>query len=206
MMESWLENIPLLQTGYHQALLTKVDKLRQSKTIYPPPDKVFYALEVTPFAAVKVVLLGQDPYHGAGQAHGLAFSVTEGVKAPPSLRNISKEVVADEYAGKPQEFSTDLSRWARQGILLLNTILTVEAKKAGSHKNLGWQLLTDQIVEQLSQKREHLVFMLWGGQAKAKRALLAQGKHLILEAAHPSPLPLIRDFLGVTIFPKRMNI
>jgi uracil-DNA glycosylase len=151
---------------------------------------------MTPFTAVKVVLLGQDPYHGPGQAQGLAFSVPEEVKAPPSLRNIFKEIEADVYGGESQEFSTDLTRWAKQGVLLLNTILTVEAKKAGSHKNLGWQPLTDQIVEQLSLKREHLVFMLWGAQAKAKRDLVAQDNHLILEAAHPSPFAAHHGFFG----------
>ena len=147
---SWLDAIPLLAERYHQEIEAKVADLRRHQTIYPPADKLYYALELTPFEAVKVVLLGQDPYHGAGQAHGLAFSVPEGVKTPPSLRNIFKEIVTDIYQGEPQEFSTDLSRWAKQGVLLLNASLTVEAKKSASHKNIGWQRLTDQIVTQLS--------------------------------------------------------
>lgn len=197
----WLAAVPLLQAGAHQTLIAKVDQLRQQQTIFPPPGQLFTALELTPFPAVKVVLLGQDPYHGPGQAHGLAFSVPEGVKAPPSLRNIFKEVSADVYGGSdPPDFSTDLSRWAKQGVLLLNTVLTVEAGRAGSHRSLGWQALTDQIVTQLSQQREHLVFMLWGSQAQAKRPLLDPTPHLILDAAHPSPLSAHRGFFGCRHF------
>jgi len=193
---NWTAAIPRLQAGDHQALSATVARLRQEQTIYPPQAQLFTALELTPFAAVKVVLLGQDPYHGPGQAHGLAFSVPEGVKPPPSLRNIFKEVSADVYGGNPPDFSTDLSRWAEQGVLLLNTVLTVEAGRAGSHRSLGWQALTDQIVAQLSRQREHLVFMLWGNQAQAKRPMLDPARHLILEAAHPSPLSAHRGFLG----------
>jgi len=199
-MNSWEAVIPLLQEGYHQLLLEKVDALRQEKTIYPPPGRVFYALEQTPFEAVKVVLLGQDPYHGPGQAMGLAFSVPEEVTPPPSLRNIFKEIQNDIYNGERKKFSPDLTRWARQGVLLLNAILTVEEGKPGSHRNLGWQAITDQIIEILSQKREYLVFMLWGAHAQAKQALIDTGKHLILEAPHPSPLSAKRGFFGCRHF------
>ena len=199
---SWVENIPFLAEGYHQEIVTKVDKLRLERTIYPSADRVFYALELTSFPAVKVVLLGQDPYHGEGQAHGLSFSVPEGVRPPPSLRNIFKEIITDVYGGVPQEFSTDLSRWANQGVLLLNASLTVEAKKPASHKNLGWQRLTDQIVSQLSQQRDYLVFILWGSHARSKKALIISEKHLVLEAVHPSPLSASQGFFGCCHFSK----
>jgi len=231
-MKSWLNAIPLMKAGYHQTLLDEAARMRQSKTIYPPQSQILRALEITPFPNVKVVILGQDPYHGPGQAHGLAFSVPEGVNVPPSLRNIFKEIAADVYEGElvnpnignkgvknysfllrdsaegdkletgVQDFSTDLTRWAEQGALLLNSVLTVEAKKAGSHKNLGWQKLTDEIVEQLSRKRENLVFMLWGAYARSKKALIDDTKHLILEAAHPSPLSARRGFFGCGHFSK----
>lgn len=229
-MESWLSAIPLLQTGYHETVLAKVAQMQQSKTIYPPQEKILRALEVTPFPDVKVVILGQDPYHGPDQANGLAFSVPDGIKPPPSLRNIFKEIAADIYRGQivssdiaakgrknysfvlqdssggqilaesVQDFSTDLTRWAEQGVLLLNSVLTVEAKKAGSHKNLGWQQLTDEIVEQLSDKRENLVFVLWGAYAQSKQALIDHTKHLILEAVHPSPFSAHRGFFGCRHF------
>ncbi len=195
-MESWIAHIPLLQSGYHRQLLAQVAALRATATIYPPQERIFYALEMTPFDAVQVVLLGQDPYHGPGQAHGLAFSVPEGVKAPPSLKNIFKEIERDVYGGVKQTFSTDLTRWARQGVLLLNAILTVEAGKPASHQKLGWQALTDQIIQSLSEQREGLVFMLWGAYAQAKRALINPTRHLILETVHPSPLSAKRGFFG----------
>ena len=201
-MDSWIDNIPLMQSGYHHQLKNRINALRKKTTIYPPPEMVFRALEITPFFGVRVVLLGQDPYHGPGQAHGLAFSVPEEVKPPPSLRNIFKEIAADIYAGEPPAYSTDLIRWAKQGVLLLNASLTVEAKKAGSHRRFGWQPLTDQIVEQLSQKREYLVFILWGAHAQAKRPLIDPEKHLILEAPHPSPLSAKRGFFGCRHFSK----
>ena len=177
LMESWQKAVPLINSGYHNTLLEQIAEMRKSKTIYPAQDKVLFALEVLSFDQVKVVLLGQDPYHGQGQAHGLAFSVPDGIKPPPSLRNIFKEIVADVYQGETQNFSTDLTRWAKQGVLLLNSALTVEAKKAGSHKKLGWHQLTDEIVEQLSKQRENLVFLLWGAHAQAKRALIEANKH-----------------------------
>ncbi len=209
-METWLQNIPLMQAGYHEELLEKVQQIREEKTVYPPQDKVLYALEVTPFDKVQAVVLGQDPYHGEGQAMGLAFSVPEDVPAPPSLRNIFKEIKTSFSEGLLTEvippsspnFSTDLTRWAKQGVLLLNAILTVEAGHAGSHKDLGWQTLTDEVIAQLSAQREHLVFMLWGRKAQAKALRIDADQHLVLEAPHPSPLSAYRGFFGCGHFSK----
>ena len=195
-MDSWVAHIPLMAAGYHRELLSKVAEIRRVETVYPPPGTEFYALAVTPFDAVKIIIVGQDPYHGAGQAHGLAFSVPENIAPPPSLRNIFKEVSQDVYDGTPPQFSTDLTRWAEQGVLLLNTMLTVGAGDAGSHTNLGWQRLTDALIHELSDQREHLVFMLWGKKAQAKRSLIDEDQHLILEAPHPSPLSAWRGFFG----------
>jgi len=197
---TWLDAVPLLREGYHETLLARVEALRATATIYPPREQVFRALELTPFDAVRVVLLGQDPYHGPGQAHGLAFSVPDGCKTPPSLRNIFKEIAADVYDGDAPLFSTDLTRWAEQGVLLLNATLTVAAGQAGSHQALGWQALTDQIVATLSRAREGRVFMLWGRHAQAKRALIDPARHLLLEAAHPSPFSAHRGFFGCRHF------
>lgn len=202
LLETWESRVPLMADGYHQALIAQVDALRQSAIIYPPPERVFYAMSVTSFDAVQVVIVGQDPYHGPGQADGMAFSVPDGVKAPPSLRNIFKEIVDDIYGGNAPSFTTDLSRWAQQGVLLLNAALTVEAHKAGSHRSLGWHRLTDQIIAQLSAERDHLVFLLWGKHAQAKRALIDAERHLILEAPHPSPLSAYRGFFGCKHFSK----
>lgn len=199
-MEGWVAQVPFLRAGKHHRLLAKVAALRENAIIYPPPGQELYALRMTPFSAVQVVILGQDPYHGPGQAQGLAFSVPEPAPAPPSLRNIFKEIREDIYAGEPQDFSTDLTRWARQGVLLLNTSLTVEAGKAGSHSSLGWQALTDELLAQLSQQQERLVFMLWGAQAQAKLPLIAEERHLILTAPHPSPLAAWRGFFGCRHF------
>lgn len=157
-----------------------------SQTIYPPPQFVFRAFELTPFDLVKVVILGQDPYHGRGQAHGLSFSVPEGVRTPPSLQNIYKEIV-DDVGGMIPE-SGNLERWAEQGVLLLNATLTVQSGNAGSHQHKGWEEFTDAIIRHLSEDREGLVFMLWGNYAKQKGAHIDPFKHLVLEAAHPSPL------------------
>ncbi|MEE3258233.1 MAG: uracil-DNA glycosylase [Candidatus Latescibacterota bacterium] len=199
-MRSWVEAIPLLREGGHLSLLDRVAALRQNQTVYPPQNQIFRALELTPFNRVKVVLLGQDPYHGADQAHGLAFSVPEGTKAPPSLRNIFKEIAADIYGDQPPEASPDLTRWARQGVLLLNTVLTVEEGRADSHQHLGWQVLTDQIVEKLNEKRRRLVFLLWGRHAQQKAAFIDRKRHLVLAAVHPSPLSAYRGFFGCRHF------
>ena len=189
-----------MAAGYHRDLAATVDTLRQTATIYPAPERVFYALALAPFGAVRVVIVGQDPYHGPGQADGMAFSVPEGIKAPPSLRNVFKEIQRDVYGGQYQPCSTDLTRWARQGVLLLNASLTVEAGKAASHRDLGWHRLTDQIIAQVSGEHKHLVFMLWGSHAQSKRLLIDGSHHLILEAPHPSPLSAHRGFFGCAHF------
>jgi uracil-DNA glycosylase len=162
--------------------------------IYPNKDQWFAALNSTPFDQVKVVILGQDPYHGAGQAHGLSFSVPDGVKIPPSLQNIFKELERDLMIPKP--VTGCLQGWADQGVLLLNATLTVEQGKAASHQGQGWEQLTDYIIQQLSQQRAGLVFVLWGGFAKKKITLIDSNKHLILMAPHPSPLSAYRGFIG----------
>lgn len=156
------------------------------KVIYPPGSQIFNAFNTTPFDAVKVVILGQDPYHGPGQAMGLSFSVPKTTKIPASLKNIYKEIYTD--LGIPIANHGDLTSWAKQGVFLLNAMLTVEATLASSHKNIGWQLFTDSVIHHLSEKRSGLVFLLWGNFARAKKDLIDPKKHLILEAAHPSPL------------------
>jgi len=199
-VETWTSAIPLLQQGYHLKLLRQVAQLRSERIIYPAQDQILRALEITPFPAVRVVILGQDPYHGEGQAHGLAFSVPREVAPPPSLRNIFREIQQDLHEGDSHPFSPDLTSWARQGVLLLNSILTVEGGCAGSHRDLGWERLTDQFIEQLSRQRENLVFLLWGASARAKVPLIDPQRHLILEAPHPSPLSAYRGFFGCRHF------
>ena len=161
---------------------------REGKTIYPPGPLIFNAFRLTPFDQVKVVILGQDPYHGPGQAHGLSFSVQDGVALPPSLQNIYKEVHTDTDTGSPIPASGNLERWARQGVFLLNSVLTVRAGAPTSHSNIGWQTFTDAVIKTLSEKKNGLVFMLWGNYARNKRPLVDSSRHLVLEAAHPSPL------------------
>lgn len=164
------------------------------KQIFPPSGLIFNALDLTPLPEVKVVILGQDPYHGAGQAHGLSFSVPVGVPAPPSLVNVFKELQRD--LNVPMAEHGCLEAWAKQGVLLLNTTLTVEAGQAGSHAKLGWQRFTERVLQEINAQREHVVFMLWGAHARAKEALLDPKKHLILTSAHPSPLSAYRGFVG----------
>lgn len=156
------------------------------KIVYPPGPLIFNAFNLTPFAQVKVVILGQDPYHNPGQAMGLSFSVPDGVRKPASLNNIYKEMVADVGIEKPNH--GNLTKWANQGVFLLNAMLTVEHKKAGSHRKFGWQKFTDAVIQKLSDKREGIIFMLWGNFAKAKRSLIDENKHHVLTAVHPSPL------------------
>ena len=199
-MDSWIKAIPFFCDGHDRPLLDRVVGLRQSQSVFPAQDEIFRALQLTSFDHVKVVLLGQDPYHGAGQAHGLAFSVPDGVKTPPSLRNIFKEICADIYEGADRAMLTDLSRWANQGVLLLNATLTVAEGKAGSHQHLGWQTLTDQIVATLSAERQQLVFLLWGAHAQKKGILVDRDRHLVLETVHPSPLSAYRGFFGCRHF------
>lgn len=170
----------------------------QAQTIFPPPKLVFNAFDRCPFSAVKVVILGQDPYHGPDQAHGLCFSVPEGVRVPPSLQNIYKEIQADLGVEMPPH--GNLERWADQGVLLLNATLTVRAGLAGSHQGKGWEQFTDAVIRALSQNREHLVFMLWGAYARKKKVRIDSDKHLVLEAAHPSPLSAYNGFFGCKHF------
>jgi uracil-DNA glycosylase len=169
-------------------------ELRAGKTIYPPPRCIFAALDATPFDQVKVVILGQDPYHGPGQAHGLCFSVLPGVAPPPSLLNIFAEIQRD--LGIPRPDHGCLLPWARQGVLLLNAVLTVERGQAGSHQGKGWEGFTDAIVDHLNREREGLVFLLWGSPAQAKGRLVDTRRHRVLKAPHPSPLSAHRGFIG----------
>lgn len=163
-------------------------------TVYPPGREMFAAFDACPFDNVRVVILGQDPYHEPGQAHGLCFSVNDGVPFPPSLVNIFKEIESD--LGKPIPSSGNLLRWAQQGVLLLNATLTVRAHQAGSHQNKGWETFTDAVIHRLADEREHIVFMLWGSYAQRKGAFIDRSKHLVLQSPHPSPLSAYRGFFG----------
>ncbi len=175
-------------------------EFKQNKSIYPKSEEYFNALKWTPFKDVKVVILGQDPYHGEGQAHGLSFSVPLGVKTPPSLKNIFKELKGDLSIEGSGEGC--LKSWAEQGVLLLNATLSVEAHKPGSHQKKGWEELTDKIISTLSEKKEHLVFVLWGAYAQRKAVLIDESRHLVIKSAHPSPLSAYRGFLGSRPFSK----
>lgn len=183
---------------YFQELSRFVHDEYAHKQVYPPPKHMFRAFDECPFEDVRVVILGQDPYHGAGQANGLCFAVNQGVAAPPSLQNMFKELEAD--LGHPVSHDADLSRWARQGVLLLNATLTVRAGEAGSHQGKGWEKFTDAAVKALNDKREGLVFLLWGNYAKQKGAHIDRTKHLVLEAAHPSPFSAYNGFFGCKHF------
>ena len=186
---------------YFKELRQFVKEEYQHAIIYPPPKNIFRAFELTPFDTVEVVILGQDPYHGQHQANGLCFAVSPGVALPPSLQNIFKEIEND-LGEKLQHRSGDLERWARQGVLLLNATLTVQAHKAGSHQGKGWEEFTDAVIRTLSEEREHLVFILWGNYAKAKGAHIDRTKHLVIESAHPSPFSAFSGFFGSKPFSK----
>ncbi|TNF65373.1 MAG: uracil-DNA glycosylase [Gammaproteobacteria bacterium] len=187
------------ESAYFQsALQFSLSERKKGKIIYPQPDKVFQAFELTDFDNLKVVILGQDPYHGPNQAHGLAFSVNEGIRKPPSLINIFKELQTD--LGVEIKEHGDLSHWAKQGVFLLNTVLTVEHKKAHSHANKGWETFTDEVIRIISAHHQHIVFMLWGSPAQKKASLIDAKKHCILRAPHPSPLSAHRGFLGCKHF------
>ncbi len=175
-----------------------VTRKQHQAVMYPPGPQIFNALNSTPFESVRVVILGQDPYHGPGQAHGLCFSVLPGVKIPPSLANIYREIESD--LGTPRASNGCLQSWAEQGVLLLNAVLTVERGQAGSHQGKGWELFTDNVVQFLNDKRQNLVFMLWGSYAMKKGAVINPRKHLVLKAPHPSPLSAHRGFLGCKHF------
>ncbi len=172
---------------------------KEGHTIFPPNNLIFNAFNHTPFDQVKVVIIGQDPYHGQKQAHGLAFSVQKGMQIPPSLQNIFKELQS-EYNDFQIPHHGDLSSWADQGVLLMNVTLTVEASKAGSHQNQGWEIFTDRIIQIISEKRNRIVFLLWGKYAQAKAGLIDHNKHLILTAAHPSPFSAYHGFFGCNHF------
>ncbi|MCL2038532.1 uracil-DNA glycosylase [Candidatus Saccharibacteria bacterium] len=195
MHEDWK---PILKSEFGQAYFEKVSSFLKGayaeRQVFPPKHLVFSAFALPP-EEIRVVILGQDPYHGVGQAHGLAFSVQEGVATPPSLINMYKEI-EQEFGTKAAGRSGNLESWAKQGVFLLNNTLTVEAHQAGSHRGLGWETFTANIIRYLSANRENLVFLLWGRDARSKRALIDEEKHLILEAAHPSPLSAHNGFFG----------
>jgi uracil-DNA glycosylase len=197
MGSGWYQRLaPEFEAPYMANLRTFLQEEKaQKKTIYPHSAHVFNAFKHTPFDAVKVVILGQDPYHNVGQAHGLCFSVKEGIKPPPSLINIFKELGFFSQSG-------DLTKWADQGVLLLNSVLTVEAHKAASHQGRGWEQFTDSAIQKLATEREGIVFMLWGSYAQKKGAFIDRQKHLVLTAPHPSPLSAHRGFLGCGHFTK----
>lgn len=186
---------------YFKELSAFVKSEYQNEAVYPPPKAIFRAFDLTPFDQVKVVILGQDPYHGPKQANGLCFAVSDGVPLPPSLQNIFKEI--EKEFGRPlTNRSGDLSRWAEQGVLLLNATLTVRARMAGSHQHRGWEEFTDAAIRALSEERKHLVFMLWGNYARQKGAHIDRDKHLVLESTHPSPFSANNGFFGNGHFKK----
>jgi uracil-DNA glycosylase len=192
----------ILQTefkqDYFQQLTGFVEKEYQTETIYPPQNQIFEAFNTCPFENTKVIILGQDPYHNEQQAHGLAFSVNPGVKNPPSLNNIFKELASDLGVSTPSNGC--LLRWAKQGVLLLNTVLTVRAHQPKSHRKQGWEKFTDAVIRMLSDKKQNLVFVLWGGDAHKKEKYIDTSKHLVLKSAHPSPLSVYRGFWGCQHF------
>lgn len=198
---SWKERLqPEFGKPYFENLIQFVKEEYATQTVYPPGGKIFNAFDACPFDNVKVVLLGQDPYHGPGQAHGLAFSVNEGVTPPPSLINIFKEIKND--LGKPVPKSGNLMRWAEQGVLLLNATLTVRANTPGSHQKKGWEEFTDAAIKAVSDDKQNVVFMLWGAYAQKKGAIIDATKHLVLKAAHPSPFAADKGFFGCKHFSK----
>lgn len=193
--ESWKRHLqPEFDKDYFLKLTDFVRTEYRTATIYPPGRLIFNAFDLCPFDRVKVVIIGQDPYHGPGQAHGLCFSVNEGIAYPPSLVNIFKEIKAD--IGTEPPTTGNLTRWARQGVLLLNATLTVRAHQAGSHQNKGWELFTDAVIRLLAEEKEHLVFILWGAYAQRKGAFIDRSRHLVLTSAHPSPLSAYNGFFG----------
>ena len=200
--ESWQKVLqPQFDSVYFEMLVAFVKRAYQTTTVYPPGSMIFEAFNRTPFEKVKVVILGQDPYHGPKQAHGLCFSVQDGIQPPPSLINIYKEL-EKEYAKKLDMRRGNLTRWADQGVLLLNATLTVQAGMAGSHQGKGWETFTDAAIKALSDQRDGLVFMLWGSYAQAKGKIIDRRKHLVLESSHPSPLSVYRGFDGCGHFVK----
>lgn len=199
--ESWKEALwEEFQAEYFAELKEFLIRERQQYTVYPPGPAIFNAFKNTPLPSVRVVILGQDPYHGPGQAHGLCFSVPAGIKAPPSLVNICKELQSD--LNLPIPAHGNLESWTKQGVLLLNATLTVRASAAGSHQNKGWEQFTDQVIRTVSMERNNVVFLLWGRYAQAKESLIDGSKHLVLKAAHPSPFSAHSGFFGCRHFSK----
>lgn len=193
--ESWEKVLqPDFDKPYFKELTDFVRSEYAATTIYPPASLIFNAFNLCPFSKVKVVIIGQDPYHGPGQAHGLCFSVNDGVQFPPSLQNIFKEIKSD--LDIPIPASGNLTRWAEQGVLLLNATLTVRAHSAGSHQKKGWETFTDSVIRILAEQKENLVFILWGAYAQKKGAFIDNNRHLILSSAHPSPLSAYNGFFG----------
>ena len=193
--ESWKTHLaPEFEKDYFHKLAEFVRNEYIQHTIYPPGKLIFNAFDLCPFNKVKVVIIGQDPYHGPQQAHGLCFSVNDGVRFPPSLNNIFKEIKEDIGTLPPQ--TGNLTRWAEQGVLLLNATLTVRAHQAGSHQNKGWETFTDAAIRELANNKEHLVFILWGAYAQKKGAFIDRNTHLVLSSAHPSPLSAYHGFFG----------
>jgi uracil-DNA glycosylase len=198
--ESWLEVLSdEFNKPYFKALKSFLTEEKSRYAVYPPGSLIFNALNLTPFNKVKVVIIGQDPYHGPGQAHGLCFSVQSGIKQPPSLVNIFKEI-RDDLGISMSGNNGNLESWAKQGVLLLNATLTVRARQAGSHQNKGWEQFTDRIIAELANNNEGLVFLLWGRYAQNKAALVSSTKHHILKAAHPSPFSAYNGFMGCKHF------
>lgn len=192
---SWKEILQdEFEKPYFSILTSFVKKEYSEQRIFPPAKLIFNAFDLCPFNQIKVVILGQDPYHGYGQAHGLCFSVNEGIQFPPSLVNIFKEIQRDLGKAIPQ--SGNLEHWAKQGVFLLNATLTVREGQAGSHQNKGWEEFTDRVIKEISDRKEHVVFMLWGSYAQKKGAVIDPKKHLILKTSHPSPLSVYRGFDG----------
>lgn len=199
--KSWKRGLNrVFEQEYFKNLVTFVKDEYATTNVYPPGKEIFNAFNHCSLDAVKVVILGQDPYHGPGQAHGLSFSVKPGVPYPPSLQNIFKEIESD--LGKPLPATGDLTRWADQGVFLLNATLTVRAYQAGSHQKKGWEEFTDEVIRTVSDTREHVVFLLWGSYAQKKTVLIDAKKHLVLKAPHPSPLSSYRGFFGCRHFSK----
>ncbi|RTE05804.1 uracil-DNA glycosylase [Paenibacillus whitsoniae] len=188
------------EAPYFQALMAFLEEEYRTQTIFPPRDRLLEALRLTSYADTKVVLLGQDPYHGDGEAHGLSFSVERGIAIPPSLRNMYKELEAD--IGCPAPAHGNLTSWSQQGVLLLNTVLTVRKDMANSHKGKGWEMFTDAIIRGLNRREQPVVFILWGKGAQAKTRLIDKTRHAVIESVHPSPLSAYRGFFGSKPFSK----
>ena len=201
----WLEALQgEFKKPYYKKLFETVNEEYRTRQIFPPADDIFNAFHLTPLHKVKVVILGQDPYHNVGQAHGLAFSVKPGVQTPPSLQNMYKELKDELDCFIPN--NGYLVKWADQGVLLINTVLTVRAHNANSHKGMGWEIFTDNIIKYLSDREDPVIFLLWGANARSKKKIIDKNKHIILEAPHPSPLSAYRGFFGCGHFKKANEI